>query len=197
VTALSFYLGCLAFGGLFVGASLVGGHDGGAGEHGHDGPGDHHGTSPALLPLLSLRFWTFSLAFFGLAGAALTAVGALAAPMLAAVAGGVGVAAGYGASRLLGGLARRPLGLVASAEAHVGREGEVLLPVGPGQRGKIRLTIGGTSTDLVAETDDGGVLPAGATVLVVGLRGNVAVVERSPETLPAFSKGPDKDKESP
>jgi membrane protein implicated in regulation of membrane protease activity len=193
VTALSFYLGCLAFGGLFVGASLFGGHDGDASGHGHDGPGDHHGTSSALLPLLSLRFWTFSLAFFGLAGATLTAAGALAAPALAAVAGGVGVAAGYGASRLLGALARRPLGLVAPGEAHVGREGTLLLPVEPGQRGKIRLEIGGVSNDLVAETDAAEALPAGTPVLVVGLRGNVAVVERSPQVLSPLSK----DKETP
>jgi flotillin len=90
VSALSFYLGCLAFGGLFVGASLLGGHHGDSG--GHDGPddlADHPGPSPVLLPLVSLRFWTFSLAFFGLAGAALTSLGALAAPLLPVVAGGV------------------------------------------------------------------------------------------------------------
>jgi membrane protein implicated in regulation of membrane protease activity len=199
VSALSFYLGCMVFGGLFVGASLLGGHDTDAGDHGagHDAA---HGTSSALLPLLSLRFWTFSLAFFGVAGTVLSAAGALAGPVLAAVASGVGVGAGYGASRLLGSLARRPLGLVASGEAHVGREGNLLLPVAPGQRGKIRLTVGGASVDLVAETDAGEPLPAGATALVVGLRGNVAVVERSPAELPAAAPGlPERDatKEKP
>lgn len=179
---LSIYLGCLAFGGLFVGASLLGTHDGGAGHDGH--PGDHDGSSSALTPLLSLRFWTFSLAFFGLAGAVLTAAGVIVAPLLPAVAGGVGLASGYTASRLLGSLARRPLGLVGPADAHIGREGTLLLPVHPGQRGKIRLTIGGASTDLVAEADGDDALPAGTTALVVGLRGNVAVVERSPEALP-------------
>jgi membrane protein implicated in regulation of membrane protease activity len=182
VNPLSFYLGCLAFGGVFVGASLLGGHDSGAG---HDGghPAGHDGSSSALTPLLSLRFWTFSLAFFGLAGAVLTAAGAMVAPLLAAVAGGVGLASGYTASRLLGTLARRPLGLIGPADAHIGREGTLLLPVHPGQRGKVRLTIAGVSTDLVAEAD-GDALSAGTTVLVVGLRGNVAVVERSPEALP-------------
>jgi membrane protein implicated in regulation of membrane protease activity len=193
VSAVSFYLGCLAFGGLFVGASLVGGHHGDTGaDHGHDGP-DHHGASWALLPLLSLRFWTFSLAFFGLAGATLSVAGALAGTALAAVAGGFGVTAGYTASRVLGGLTRRPVGLIAPGEAHVGREAVLLLPVERGQRGKIRLQIGGTSTDLIAETDAAEALPAGTTVLVVGLRGTVAVVERSPTALPP---GPSKDKET-
>jgi hypothetical protein len=55
----------------------------------------------------------------------------------------------------------------------------------PGQRGKIRLQIGGTSTDLVAETDSEGGLAAGELALVVAIRGNVAIVERSPGALPA------------
>jgi membrane protein implicated in regulation of membrane protease activity len=186
VTALSFYLGCLAFGGLFVAASAFAGHNGHGPDHaGHDGPGDHQGT---LVPLLSLRFWTFSLAFFGLAGASLTAAGALAAPALPLVAGAVGVAAGYGASRLLGSLARRPVGLVGSSESHIGREGTLLLPVAPGLQGKIRISIGGASTDLIAETDGPATLPAGATVLVVGLRGNVAVVDQM-DALPPLSQG--------
>jgi membrane protein implicated in regulation of membrane protease activity len=188
---MALYLGCLAFGGLFLGASLLGGHDGHGGHDGggHDGgghDGDHAGAThdaPAQhgpwLPFLSVRFWTFALAFFGLTGAALTAAGAAVAAVVPAVAGAVGVGAGYGASRLLGGLARRPVGLLAAGASHVGREGVLLLPVGPGQRGKIRLTIGGVSTDFVAETEAQDTLPAGATVIVVGLRDNVALIERN------------------
>ena len=75
-------------------------------------------------------------------------------------------------SRVLSALARRPVGLVGGAEAHVGREAKVLLPIGRGQRGKIRLQIGGTSTDMVAETEGEGQLLPGETALVVGMRGN-------------------------
>jgi hypothetical protein len=181
VTALSLYLGCLAFGGLFLGASLLGGHHDGSTDHaGGNGHGDGHGSNGAWVPFLSVRFWTFALAFFGLSGALLTALGAAAAAVVPAIAGGVGVGAGYGAARLLGGLARRPLGVLGPSSAHVGREGVVLLPVGPGRRGKIRLTVGGVSTDFVAETEGAEALPAGSTVLVVGLRENVALVERNP-----------------
>jgi hypothetical protein len=190
VTPMALYLGSLAFGGLFLGASLFGGHDGhGGGSHegggGHDAghAGDTHDAPAqhgAWLPFLSLRFWTFALAFFGLSGAALTAAGAVAAALVPAVAGAVGVGAGYGASRLLGGLARRPVGLLGPGSSHVGREGVLLLPVGPGRRGKIRLTIGDVTTDFVAETEGSELLAAGATAIVVGLRDSVTLVERTP-----------------
>jgi membrane protein implicated in regulation of membrane protease activity len=184
VTVLAFYLGCLAFGGLFLAATIVGGHGDGADHGGADHQiHDAHGPSQ-WLPLLSIRFWTFFVAFFGLTGSALTALGGLAAALVPALAAGAGLGAGVVASRFLGGLAGRPLGLVASSAAHVGREGVLLLPVSRGQRGKIRLTIGGASTDLVAETEGGETLAAGTEAMVVEMRGAVAVVEPSPAALP-------------
>lgn len=189
---LSVYLGCLAFGGIFIGASMFGGHDhhGDAGGHdgGHGDDGDHHGHHGPWLPLLSVRFWTFSLAFFGLTGAVLTAAGALTTALIPAVAGVLGLGSGYGASRVLGALANRPVGLLAASP--VGKEGRVLLPIAVGQRGKIRVTSGGNSSDFVAETDANQTLPVGAAALIVAMRGNVAVVERSPAdglALPAAS----------
>lgn len=182
---LSFYLGCLAFGGVLLVASMFGGHgdhgaDHGGGDHDHGhGDGHHHGSGTSLLPLLSLRFWTFALAFFGLSGAVLTGVGAGAA-LTAVASGGFGLGAGYGAARLLQALAHRPVGLIAGAQAHIGREGKLLLPVDRQQRGKIRISVGGLASDLLAETEGDEPLPAGATAIIVGMRGNVALVERSP-----------------
>jgi hypothetical protein len=201
VTPLALYLASLAFGGLFIGASVFGGHDshGGGGEghgggghggggHDHQGGSDDHGhdqQQSALLPLLSIRFWTFALAFFGLTGAVLTLIGGLPALVVPAVAGGMGLGAGYGASRMLGTLASRPVGLL-KADAQVGREGRVLLPIDRNQRGKVRLEIGGVTTDLVAITEGNEKLPAGSTALVIGMRGTLALVERSP-AAPALS----------
>jgi membrane protein implicated in regulation of membrane protease activity len=193
---LSIYIGGLLFGGVLLGASVFGGHgdhgghgDAHAGGNGHDH--DHaHGSHPQqnpLLPLLSLRFWAFASAFFGLAGLALTFAGGLGAVLTPLLAGGVGVGCGYGSSRLLSSLARKPVGLLGGADAHVGREAKVLLPIAPGQRGKIRLQIGGTSTDMVAETEAAGQLRPGETALVVGMRGTVALVEISPAALPGGS----------
>jgi membrane protein implicated in regulation of membrane protease activity len=96
----------------------------------------------------------------------------------------VGLSCGFLSSKVLSGLARQPVGLLTGSDAHVGREGRMLLPVEKGKRGKVRLSIGGMSTDMVAETEAEGALAAGETALVVGVRGNVALVERSPASLP-------------
>jgi membrane protein implicated in regulation of membrane protease activity len=100
------------------------------------------------------------------------------------IAGAVGLGSGLVSARVLSALTRETVGLVASSEAHVGREGRLLLPLGKQRRGKIRVSIGGASVDLVAETDTDEPLPAGETALIVGMRGNVAVVERSPASGP-------------
>ena len=68
----------------------------------------------------------------------------------------------------------------------VGCEGRLLLPIARAQRGKVRMAFpGGGHVDLLAESDDDGVLDAGADVLIVEVRGNVAVVERAPGAAPA------------
>jgi membrane protein implicated in regulation of membrane protease activity len=189
-SAMTVYLAALAFGGVLLVASLVGGHDHTDHHAGHDqDQGDAHphdhaaGGAPhaaLVLPFLSLRFWIFGLAFFGLTGAVLHGLG-LTSPLVAAVIATVlGIGFGYGAARLFQTLARETVGQVAPDGGHVGREGTLLLPVARGQRGKVRVTTGGVAVDLLAESDDERELPAGTTVLVVAMRGTVAVIERSP-----------------
>lgn len=191
---LSIYIGGLLFGGVLLGASVVGGHgDHGADAHGgghdahHGSDHDHNQQHNPLLPFLNLRFWAFASAFFGLTGLALTFAGGLGAVVTAALAGGVGLGCGYGSWRVLRALTTRPVGLLGDAEAHVGREAQVLLPIERGRRGKIRLSIGGTATDMVAETEGDGRLAPGEVALVVGMRGTVALVEISPAALPGGS----------
>jgi hypothetical protein len=97
---LSAYIVCLLAGGVVLGASMFGGHDSDGGDahvgdaHG-DGDHDGHHEWAARLPFLSLRFWTWGVTFFGLAGVALTLGGTPASliPVLAA-AGGVSDCAG-------------------------------------------------------------------------------------------------------
>jgi membrane protein implicated in regulation of membrane protease activity len=181
VTAI--YVGSLLFGGLLIVASVLGighGSDAHGGDAGGGGAsdGDHgHGSSNALLSLLGLRFWSFATAFFGLTGLIVGGLGwSGVAPIAAA---GVGVAAGFGASTAFRVLSRDVIGQVSDASALVGREGRLLLPVNKGQRGKIRLTqAAGGHVDLLAESDDDDALPAGADVLIVEVRGNVAIVAR-------------------
>ncbi len=187
VGAMTIYLTALAFGGILLVASLMGGHDHAdhhAGDHDQDHAHDHDAGSVAraalVLPFLSLRFWVFGLAFFGLTGAILHGVG-LTSPLAAAVlASAVGLGFGYGAARLFQTLAREAVGQLAPDGGHVGREGKLLLPVARGQRGKVRVTASGVAVDMLAESDDERPLPTGTTVLIVAMRGIVAVVERSP-----------------
>jgi membrane protein implicated in regulation of membrane protease activity len=191
---MSVYLGCLVFGGILLVASMVGGHGEDVGhdtghevDHGaHDGGPEghdhgHHGTGrlPGYLPLLSIRFWVFALTFFGLTGALLQGL-RLTPPVIAAlIALVVGLLAGYVAARVFQALMRDTVGELQGAEGHVGREGRLLLPVARGQQGKVRFAAQGGQIDLVAETDGAEALAAGTTVLIVGMRGAVAVVERS------------------
>ena len=140
----------------------------------------------AILSLFGLRFWSFGAAFFGLTGVVLHLIGgpalAVAAPLIA---GGVGAAAGLGASTAFRTLARDTVGQVKGASALVGREGRLLLPVARTQRGKVRMPVpGGGHVDLLAESDDDDALDAGVEVLIVEVRGNVAIVERAPAALP-------------
>jgi membrane protein implicated in regulation of membrane protease activity len=191
VGAMTIYIAALAFGGILLVASLVGGHDhadhhagghdqdhGDAHAHDHDAGLAAHATP--VLPFLSLRFWIFGLTFFGLTGAVLHGFG-LAGPLATAVIASVmGLGLGYGAAQLFQTLARQTVGQIAADGGHVGREGKLLLPTSRGQRGKMRVVVNGVATDLLTETDDEKPLPAGTTVMIVGMRGTVAVIERSP-----------------
>ncbi len=191
---LSAYVGCLLFGGILLVASLFGGHgveDAGHGDvdHGGDHGGhDHHGShehqpvarTPGYLPLLSLRFWVFALTFFGLTGVVLEGLNVAPPLVVALVAMVIGMGAGYGAGRVFRRLMRDTVGELPGPDAHIGREGSLLLPVARGQRGKVRFAAQGGQVDMLAETDSAEALPPGTTVLIVGMRGSTAIVERSP-----------------
>jgi membrane protein implicated in regulation of membrane protease activity len=182
------YLGALLFGGLLLIASVAGvGHDGDAHAGGDGGLDQDHGQDEGTswLALFGIRFWSFGGAFFGLTGLLLRGLGGDGlAPLVPAIASVVGAGAGLGASAIFRMLSRDTVGQVKGAAALVGREGLLLLPVDRGQRGKVRLAQpGGGHVDMVAESDDDA-LGTGATVLIVEVRGNVAVVARGPASEP-------------
>jgi hypothetical protein len=70
-----------------------------------------------------------------------------------------------------------------------GQEAEVLLPVGPGQAGKVRLLVDGQLTDLIATTRDTEGLPRRSRALVVAIDEGRAIVTALP-SLPAPGPGP-------
>lgn len=184
---VAIYVGALLFGGVLIVASLVGAGDHPVGGHVGAGADPHAGGGNAVLAaLLGVRFWSFGAAFFGVTALLLHAVGGAAlraaAPLVSAA---VGVGAGFAASLFFRSMTRASVGRVGEASALVGREGKLLLPVSRAQPGKVRLAQPpGGQLDLVAETSDDDALPAGAEVLVVELRGTVAVVTRGPATRP-------------
>jgi NfeD-like C-terminal, partner-binding len=196
---LAVYIASLLFGGLLIGASLLGAGDhpgdsgGGGGDvHTGDTGAAHDGAGHArLMALFGLRFWSFGAAFFGVTGLLLHlvggAVGRAAAPFVGAL---VGVGAGLGASAFLRKMTRESIGRVADAAALVGREGRLLLPVERAQRGKVRLSLpAGGQLDLVAEGSDAESLPVDTEVLIVEVRGTVAVVARAPGGGHGSSRG--------
>jgi hypothetical protein len=181
---VAIFIGALLFGGLLIAASTFG-----AGDHPVDGfaahaadPHAEGSTHGQLIALFGLRFWSFATAFFGVTGILLRFAGVPGSAGIAAV---VGVAAGLGASVFFRKMTREAVGSVGDASALVGREGRLLLPVGRAQQGKVRLARpAGGHVDLVAEAGEDEALAAGAEVIVVEVRGNVAVVARAPATRP-------------
>jgi hypothetical protein len=179
---VAIYVGALLFGGVLIVASLVG-----AGDHPVDvhGGGDPHaggGGSALLATLMGLRFWSFAAAFFGITALLLQIGGGAAMRVAAPVVGAaVGVVAGLTASLFFRRMTRESVGRVGDVAALVGREGKLLLPVSRAQPGKVRIAQpAGGQVDFVAEASDDDALPAGAEVLIVELRGTVAVVMRAP-----------------
>jgi membrane protein implicated in regulation of membrane protease activity len=199
VLLLSLYVGALILGGGLLGASAILGahghdhdHDHDFGhhdaDHGHDQDHDadqgHIGAAEALwMPILSLRFWTFFLAFFGLTGSLLDGLGRVGlvsgpwwvALVLALV---LGLASGYAVSAIVRALkTKRVSSDVVPEVDYVGKVGEVLLDVSPGESGLVRLEVKGTSIDLPATVEAGAAkLARGEQVLVMAWeRGRLAI----------------------
>ena len=157
IEVVDVYLVAMAFGATLLVASLVLGH------HGHDA----HDASLAWIPVFSLRFWVFFLAFGGAAGFALANLGSSAA-VAAGGALGIGWASGVIAVVAVRALGKRSVSSEVSARELVGATGTLLLPAGPGKPGKVRLEVKGRAEDFVATlVEDAAELPAGSAVLVV------------------------------
>lgn len=174
---------------LFAGDGDGGGDaDGGDGGEGGDGA---HGFGAIMLRLFPLSSVALAAAAFGVTGLALGAVGTappttFGGAVVAAVIGMVlnGVVFAY--------LRRTESTVDASDDRIVGSVGRVVLPIGPGRRGRVALTVGGQKVYLSAIAHEPPQLGAGtedandialdlevdATVLVVAVRHGIATVTR-------------------
>lgn len=130
----------------------------------------------AWVPLLSFRFWTYALCFFGLTGGLLTQLSPAHPTVVLALALFMGSTCGYTASWTLRRL-RKVQGAETIGHTHYrGSVGKVLIPVGAGKTGKVRCTIRGQDHDLLATSDEAGVLTKGTEVLVLDFDGESADV---------------------
>jgi hypothetical protein len=169
------YVSAGVVGFVLLAASLAGAGHGHA--LGHDA-GEH--PSPAVA-LLSVRFWTYVLAFGGTTGASLRVglhAGEPASAIAAVLVGGI---AGAMAQVVIG-RATRPgrSGTVRPADL-VGRSARVVVPMGPGATGKVRTRVADGDVDLLASGDGLEALDRGDEVLIVEVRPEgTALVTRNP-----------------
>jgi hypothetical protein len=169
---LPLYLGALAFGGTLLVASIflgLGNHDVDHAADGDAGPShaEGHGDSFGWLPITSVRFWTFFLGFGGLAGTALTYFGDTSRLVVGGVALAVGWLSGLGMVVALKKV-RDGAGSELDPKDLRGETAEVMVPVGPGNHGKVRVDAKGRVFDLIAETDEQQTFAIGAKVMIVG-----------------------------
>ncbi len=206
------YIATFIVGGILLGASLFLGHgdsdadadahadldadadahadleaeaDAGADAHAdaHLEGGEGVELSDLWLPFTSVRFWVFFLCFFGLTGLLLTLL-ALAgkwATLLLSL--GMGAVTGFIAAFIIQRLKRADVGTAVGTADYAGQEGTVLIPIEPGARGKIRLTIRQNMLDMLARCDEQVTIARGSRVLVIEVKENEAVVIPSPGAI--------------
>jgi membrane protein implicated in regulation of membrane protease activity len=171
---LVYVLALVVGGGLMLVQAVSGGHD--TVDAGHALDVQHHGGGPGVL---SIRSFIYGLFAFGFVGAALhiPRITGRTSALLIALASGVaaGLAAGFTFARLGSAAASG----AASLHEAAGRRARVLLPCAADRPGKIRLDLGGQQVDMKATTN-GPPIPAGAEVVVVEVREDVALVAPVP-----------------
>lgn len=195
------YVICFAVGGIFVMLSAIGGIDGLDIEGDLDGLADidleslnlddidvgtHAGQGPAesdrvfapsrrgfWLPFMSFRFWTFGSCFFGLTGLLITLLQpGLGTVWTALIALGMGLLCGTGAAVILRSLGGETVTSMNRPEDMAGRIGIVEIPFNANSRGKVRLSLKGSTIAFSALTQEAREFQKGDPVLVVGLENN-------------------------
>lgn len=189
------YLFAFGLGGvLLIGSIVVGDKDAdadaGDADAGTDGQAEHfdhgvhegHGGLAGLFTaFLSLRFWMFFFAFFGLTGLVLDGLDLVDHPLVALIAAvGMGLLTGQVTVAVFRRLARSETSTAASAADYVGRTARVMVAFGPGGLGKVRLTLKGTTVDVLATTEDERPFKLDEEALVIAMNDTTAVVSRAP-----------------
>ncbi len=139
--------------------------------------GASDGSDAIWLPFLSMRFWTFGLASFGLTGVLLSLLSVSELPALAAaVFSGAGI--GWGAAWFFRQIKTDSVSGEIGYERYAGEEARVLLAVRPGSRGKIVVQTLAGRVEMLATTRDENPIARGEKVLIAHVRDGVADVSR-------------------
>ncbi len=172
---LAGYIASMILGGALLLSSLAFDH-GAAGHgsgHGADHPGDAHGFSFAL----SLRFWTYLLAFGGATGLLLHTLAHLGEPFALTLAVLFGAGSGLAAQFVVHKMSSDKGGTVSQREL-VFKLGTMLLPASPGVSSRVRVTANNQSIDMIAITDDAS-LAARDEVVILEIKDGVAQVTKN------------------
>jgi len=174
---LAAYIAATVLGGTLLIGSLLTGHHGGVHEFDHAGH-DTEGHGSALTAfVLSLRFWTYLLAFGGASGLLLHKLAHVGEPYAFLLSLVTGAASGIFAQLAVHKLGSHTGGTVASREM-VYRLGTMLLPASPGVASRVRVTVNNQSIDLIATTEDLA-LAARDEVVVLDIKDGVAHVTKN------------------
>lgn len=185
------YLFCLVVGGVFVALAAVAGLDGVDFDQDFDPDVELLDKSSKTeedkytrrskkrqrrglgLPFFSLRFWTFGGCFFGLTGVILSLLNPALSPQFVLwVSIAVGVISGTAMVWTLRLLQRQQADSMVRADDLLGLPTLVEIPFDQNSRGKVRLSIKGSTLDLIAMTEDSQGFARGDQAFVVGVEKN-------------------------
>lgn len=153
-------------------------HDAGHGA-GHDHEVDHG----AWLPFLSIRFWTYALATFGIVGFLFTVFDLASATTTLVAASSVGLLMGFAVSALIRLIRKMTAGDGTSDAELLGMPAKLLVPIKADQPGKIRTTIRGELIDMLAFSDAGTPIETGEEVIILAIENDRARVAKREDVL--------------
>lgn len=128
------------------------------------------------LPITSLRFWTFAVAFFGIAGALLTWLADTGTITTLVLAIAVGWITGVIASWITRVVALREASSQVGDLDLQGATGVVVVGFSQGQLGKVRVEAKGRTFDVLAKTTDEAAVAPGTKVQILTMTKGQAVV---------------------
>lgn len=130
-------------------------------------------------PWLSFKFWTFSMAYFGLTGVLFEGLGLWSSTVgVAVLSVAMGLFAGLFSAYLMHWVDRSEVNRGVTEGDYVGTTATVTLPLQAARRGKVRMTVKGKMIELPAESADeaGVVFDLNDECFVLGVEDGVAKV---------------------